>query len=391
MSAPRVMVIAGEASGDAHAAGLVRQARLLDPSLRFEGTGGDGLEAEGVRLFHRVERLSVVGITEVFARLPALRAALGDLRRRLRESPPDLLLLVDFPDFNLMLARTARRLGVPVLYYISPQLWAWRRRRVKILEKLVRRMIVFFPFEESFYRDHGVPVSFVGHPLADDHRHHPDAAAARRALGIEPEGEVLGLLPGSRPGELRRHLAPMLEAGRLLRDRRPHTRFVLPLAAGLDAEAVTARVAASALPVKVVAGDFAAAVEACDGALVASGTASLEVAVRGVPEVVVYRTSWLTATVGRMALDIDHVSLVNLVAGREVVPELLQERFTARRAAAALLPLLDEGPARRAMLEGLADVRRRLGEPGAYRRAAQVLIGELRATTRPAREERDGR
>ena len=386
----RVMVIAGETSGDTHAAGVVREARALAPDLVFEGTGGESLEAAGVRLHHRVEELSVVGITEVVARLPALRAALGDLRRRLRDDPPDLLLLVDFPDFNLMLARTARQVGVPSLYYISPQLWAWRRRRVKLLRRRVRRMIVFFPFEESFYREHGVPVSFVGHPLADDRRRHPDSSAARRALSLEVEGKVVGLLPGSRPGELRRHLEVMLETARRISAARPGTRFVLPLAAGLEASGPEAEAAAAGVDLRVVEGDFATAVEACDGALVASGTASLEVALREVPEVVVYRTSWLTAAVGRMALDIEHVSLVNLVAGREVVPELLQEAFTPQRAAAALLPLLDEGPAREAMLAGLADVRRRLGQPGSYRRAAEVLVRELEATARPEREERGG-
>ncbi len=375
--ARRVMVVAGEASGDRHAAGLVAAAKAHCPELVFDGVGGRCLEREGVTLHHRAEDLGVVGISEVLARLGEIRAALKDLKRRVRETRPDALLLVDFPDFNLMLAKAAVAAGVPVVWFISPQLWAWRSGRVKVIRERVRRMIVFFPFERDFYREHGVPVTYAGHPLAGTGRVDVDVADARRRLGLDPGQSVYGLLPGSRRGEIERHLTPMLETARRVLESDPGAAFLLPVADTLSPELVDDPVAASGLPVVALRGAFTGALDACDAALVASGTATLEVALRGVPPVVVYKTSTLTYWIGRMAVKVPYVSLVNLVVGRGLVPELLQAAFTPESAAAALLEHGRPGPTRDAVLAGLVELGEKLGGGGAYERAAEALLAEL--------------
>ncbi len=373
----RVMVVAGEASGDRHAAGLVREALKLCPDLEFDGAGGQNLEAAGVRLYHHARDLGVVGISEVIARLPAIRRALNDLKRRLREDPPAALLLVDFPDFNLMLAKVAAEIGVPVVYFISPQLWAWRKGRIKVIKERVTRMIVFFLFERDFYEEHGVPVTFSGHPLAELSVSAQDGQLARRSLGLAPEQMVFGLLPGSRGGEVRRHLDLMLASARKILVEWPKAVFLLPIADTVETATIEGPVRSSGLPVIPLRRAFGSVVAACDAALVASGTATLELACRNVPQVVVYRLSFLTWLVAKLALRVENVSLVNLVAGRRVVPELMQGEFTPQRAAEEMLAVAEDGPRRAEMLAGLAELRSRLGEGGAYVLAAQALVDTL--------------
>jgi lipid-A-disaccharide synthase len=371
------MVITGEASGDAHAAGVIAQAQRTLPNLAVEAVGGRHLASVGATILHDERELSVVGFSEVIARLPALRRAFKDLERRLCDEPPDLLLLVDFPGFNLKLGAAAARAGVPVVYYISPQVWAWRPSRVKTIRRVVRRMLVFFPFEESFYREHGVPVTYVGHPLVDRIGQREDTAAARHRLGLAPDRTVIGLLPGSRPAEVTRHLEPMLRTARLLLENEPGASFLVPVAESLPAGLIEEPCARSGLPVVPLRGTFAGTVDACDAALAASGTATLEVALRGVPPVVVYCTSWLTYAIGRMAVKVPYVSLVNLVAERELVPELIQGDFQPETACGHLLDLARPGARREEVLAGLAGIRERLGEDGSYARAAEALLAEL--------------
>lgn len=375
--ARRVLVVAGEASGDRHAAGLVDEARRLDPSLRVAGIGGGHLREAGAEILLESSELSVVGISEVFERLPAIRRALALLKKRLRQDPPDALLLVDFPDFNLHVAGIAARAGVPVVYFVSPQVWAWRARRVRIIRQRVTRMIVLFDFEAAFYREHGVPVTFAGHPIAEPPERVRSPRAARRRLGLPEDAPVFGLLPGSRHGELRHHLQPMLDTARRALARAPRAVFLIPLAEGIDPAVVFEATSRSGLPVVALQRAFDPIVEACDAAVAASGTATLELAVRGVPPVVVYRTSRTTYMLGRMVVRVPYISLVNLVARRALVPELVQDAFTPEAAARELLRLGLPGPERDAVLEGLDEVRRRLGEPGAYQRAAEALVEVL--------------
>ncbi|GAB4222701.1 MAG: lipid-A-disaccharide synthase [Acidobacteriota bacterium] len=375
---PRILVVAGEASGDTHAAGLIREARALLPGLEFAGMGGPAMRRAGVEILHDAADVAVVGIAEVFEKLGSIRRTMADLKRRLAGERWSAVLLVDLPDFNLHLAARARRLGLPVVYFISPQLWAWRPGRVRRIRRRVDRMLCLFPFEERFYREHGVPATFVGHPLADYDGPSRPADQARRRLGLPAEAPVFGLLPGSRSGEIARLLEPMIETARLVLEQRPDAAFLVPVADTLDSGAIVERVARTGLPIVALKGAFDALIEACDAALVASGTATLEVAVRGVPPVVVYRMAPTTYLLGRMTVRVPHVSLVNLIAERRLVPELIQREFTPQRAASELLRLGLPGENRDAVLEGLREVRRRLGPPGAYRRAAEALVAVLR-------------
>jgi len=288
-----------------------------------------------------------------------------------------MLLLVDFPDFNLRLARVAQRAGVPVVYFISPQVWAWRPGRVKQIRRLVDRMLVLFPFEETFYREHGVPVTYVGHPLVERIGKPGDRARARRALGLPVDAPVIGLLPGSRPGEVDRHLPVMLATAERVLAEEPGATFLVPVADGLDSGLIDEPCARSGLPVVALGGAFEEMMDSFDAALSASGTVTLELALHRIPLVVVYRFSLLTYMVARMAVRIENVSLVNLVAGRRLVAELIQGDFTPRRAAKELLDVVRAGPRREEVVAGLDEVRERLGGPGAYRHAAETLVAEL--------------
>lgn len=379
MSAPRrVMVVAGEASGDRHAAGLVHEARLLDPDLQFEGVGGEHLSQEGVMLHHRADDLGVVGIAEVFERLGQIRRVMKDLKRRLRENPPDALLLIDFPDFNLHLAGFAKRLGVRVVYFVSPQVWAWRTGRVHKIRRRVDRMIVLFPFEEEFYRRHQVPVTFAGHPLAESLGRTETVESARRRLGLDPSKPVYGLLPGSRRGEIHQHLDLLFDTAREILALEPQATFLMPVAGTLPPGVLEDASARSGLPVVALPGCFDVLVAACDAAVAASGTVTLELALREVIPVVVYRTSLLTYAIGKMLVKVPFVSLVNLIAARQVVPELIQGAFTPQAAAKELLRLGKPGPDREAVFQGIREVRCLLGPPGAYRRAAEALLQSMK-------------
>jgi lipid-A-disaccharide synthase len=370
-----VLLVAGEASGDLHAATLARALLALAPCLRLAGMGGPRMAAAGVRLLHRVEPVAVVGGTEALGRLPALWRAFHGLRRHLQEARPGVLVLVDFPEFNLRLARAARRLGVPVVYFVAPQVWAWRRYRVRVLARDVSRVLAIFPFEVGFYAEAGVPVEFVGHPILDVLP--PLDREACRA-GLAGSGEtLLGLLPGSREHEVRRHLPVLLGAARRLAARRPQLRVVLPAAPTVDARAVEAAVRAGEVPVRVLPGEAYRVMAAADLLLVASGTATLEAACYGAPMVVVYRLSRLSYALARLLVrGVTHVSLPNILAGREIVAELIQHRATAERLATAAAGLLESAEARAAQRAALLDVRARLGTPGAGHRAARAVLRE---------------
>jgi len=373
----QVLVVTGETSGDAHAAGLVREARALDPALEFEAMGGPWLREAGARILYDAADVSVVGITEVIEHLVPIWTRMKELKKRLETHRPDALLLVDYPDFNLRLARHAHALGIPVVYFISPQVWAWRAGRVHRIRRDVTRMLTLFPFAKEFYDRHGVPATWVGHPAADHLDRRQEPSEARRRLGLPASAPVFGLLPGSRSGEIRRLIGPLLDSARLVLEALPGSYFLIPIARARDAELLQGAAARSALPVVALSQSFDAIAAASDAAIASSGTAVLELAVRGIPSVVVYRTNWTTFAVGKLALKIPHISLVNLLAGREVLPELIQNELTPQAAARELIALGTPGPRRDLALTGLAEVRQILGPPGAYRRAAEALIEVL--------------
>jgi lipid-A-disaccharide synthase len=367
--------VAGEASGDLHGATLARALGTLAPGIRLAGMGGTAMAAAGVRLVQRAERVTVVGGTEALGRLPALWQAFQALRRHLRERRPRVLVLIDFPEFNMRLARTARQLGVPVVYFVAPQVWAWRRGRLRAITRDVSRVLAIFPFEVGLYQEAGVPVEFVGHPVLDV-LPELDRNAARSGLAAVDE-TLVGLLPGSRDAEVRRHLPVLLDAATRILARRPRTRFALPVATTIPVAPVEAVVFKSRLPVGVLPGAAYRVMAAADLLLVASGTATLEAACYGTPMVVLYRLSSLSYGLARVLVrGVSHISLPNIVAGREVVPELIQGGATPAAVAAAAFRLLEDDGVRATQREALLEVRARLGEAGAGLRAARAVLRE---------------
>jgi lipid-A-disaccharide synthase len=302
------------------------------------------------------------------------------LQAVLTEERPALLVPVDFPDFNLRLAARARRAGVDVVYFVSPQVWAWRRRRVRTIRRLVRRMLVLFPFEVGFYEAAGVPVSFVGHPVAELAPAAIDRGELCRRAGLDPSRTTIALVPGSRRVEIARLLPPLLQAARRLRERHPALQFLVPLAPGLARESVQARVDAAGIDdVRLHAGDFPEVLGVCAAGAVASGTASLEAAVTGLPLCIVYRMSPLSYAIARALVRLDHVGLPNLVAGSRIVPELIQSECTPERIAAELGRYLDAPEEAGRVRRALVGLRERLGGPGVFERAADRLLAELDA------------
>jgi lipid-A-disaccharide synthase len=370
---PQLVLVAGEASGDLHGAALARGIRLLAPHVRLSGMGGPRMAQAGVDLLADVRDTAVVGFSEAIRALPALRRAFRRLADALRADRPDALVLIDFPGFNLRLARVAHAAGVPVVYFVAPQIWAWRPGRIETIRRHVSLVLAVLPFERALYARAGVPVEFVGHPALDEVVGAPSRAAARRALGLGDGDVVVGLLPGSRDREIER-LAPLMrEAARLVVARRPGVRFVVALAPTLAAESV-ARPFDGGPRLGFHSGS-PTVMRAADALVVASGTATLEAALLGTPMVVCYRLSWLSETIGRTLARVPWISLVNLVLGRAVVPELYRRsETTPERLAAEVLGLLEDPGASAAQREAFAELADAMGEPGAGRRAAARVL-----------------
>ncbi len=360
-----MFVSAGEPSGDAHAAALVSALKARVPDITVEGFGGPRMAAAGAQLMARMEDFTVLGFVEVVRKIPAHLKLLRRIERRLESGDVKLVILVDYPGFHLRLAPLARRLGVPVMYYIAPQLWAWHESRVRIMAANVTHLAAILPFEEQFFRDRGVPTTFVGHPLIDRGFPPGDRRSHKLALGLDPERPVLGLFPGSRGQETRRLWPVFRDAAREVRRQRPDVQCIVAGASGSAYE--------GAQDVRIVMDQAPLCFAAADAALCKSGTTTLEAALAGTPQVVAYKLNALTYFMARRLVTVPYVGLANLVAGRQFAPELIQGAATPDRLAAALLPLLDEAaPERAAQLEGIAEVRRRLGGPGAAGRAAEL-------------------
>ncbi|MBA3002958.1 MAG: lipid-A-disaccharide synthase [Desulfurivibrio sp.] len=379
ISSPRIMIVAGEASGDMHGARLIAALKEQAPEAQVCGIGGPELTRQGVEILYDSSQLAVVGIVEVISHLSFIREALRILENRLKEQQPDLLILIDYPDFNLIMAKKAKRLGIPVFYYISPQVWAWRSGRVKTIKKLVDRMAVILPFEQEFYRKRGMTVDFVGHPLMDSVRTTRTREDFLQSLGIAPESTVIGILPGSRKREIAGMLPIFLEAAKCMQDQLVKPVFLLPLAPTLCEDDLLANgLAESGVEVKVIRENRYDLMGACGAVMAASGTVSLELAILDVPMVISYRVSPLTYFLGRRLIKVQYASLVNLVAGREVVPELLQNEALPEKIASATVRLIANQAERTKHLNGLAEVRKKLGGAGASAKAAKLALATIR-------------
>ncbi len=372
-----ILLVAGEASGDLHGARLAAALRRLSPDIRLAGMGGPRMREAGVAILADAGETAVVGLTEVWEKRRALRAALRTLRQSLKSARPRLLVCIDFPDFNLLLARSAHRLSIPVCYFISPQVWAWRRGRVRTIRRLVRKMLVLFPFEEVLYRQAGVDVRFVGHPLVEALAEVPAREVCRERLGIPVDARVLGLLPGSRTAEMSRHLPLLLDAAGLVRAAVPNLTVVLGLHEGVTRELVEPAIARSGVPIRILQGRTPEAMRAADFLLAVSGTVTLEAAVLGTPMLITYRLANLTYWLARLLVRVRWIGLPNIVADRTVVPELIQAAATPAALARTAVQYLESPERSTEMREALAEVRRRLGSPGAAERAARELLAVL--------------
>jgi lipid-A-disaccharide synthase len=375
------MISCGEPSGDLYAGALATEILHLDPAAVITGFGGNGLQAAGATLIGNFSGLSVTGLLEVPRVLPRAYAIYRRLVDDAAATRPDVFVAIDFPDFNFILARALGKLGVPVVYYISPQLWAWRRGRMKTMRRIADRVLVIFPFEEAIYREAGVPVQWVGHPLLDlAHAPEPRAAFLERH-GLDPRRPVVALLPGSRRNELRAILPDLARAAVLIRQRIPDVQFIVARAPHLvdqDFEPLAAIVAGTT-SVSIVEGHSDDVLAAADVALVASGTATVQGALHECPMVVVYRLSPMTYRLGKPFVHVDTYAMANLVAGHRVVPELIQDAFTPEAVATEALRILTD-PAHAAHVRSeLREVRGKLGVPGASRRAAEAVLEVARA------------
>jgi len=379
---PTLFISAGEASGEHYGALLMAELRRLEPQADFFGLGGTRMASLGLRRVVRAEDVAVMGITEVILHMPHIYREYRRLKASLRAERPDLAILIDFPDVNLSLAAELRRLKIPVVYFVSPQLWAWKKWRVRGVKRNVSRMLVIFPFEEAFYRAHGIAADFVGHPLADLDPPTVTREEFASQNGLDASKFWVGLLPGSRARELEANLPPMFEAARLLG---PGYEYLLPVAPTLKDSQVQAFAAqAKEASVRVVH-DARAVLQHARASVVASGTATVEAALIGNPFLVVYRVSRITYAVAQRVVRVAHVGMVNLIAGRRIVPELIQNDFTASKVVERLRPLLENEEARATMQSDLRSVggRLRVNSEGAIQHAARVAL-QLIPTAQPS-------
>jgi lipid-A-disaccharide synthase len=371
------MISCGEPSGDLYAGALARQLRDIDPATSITGYGSERLAAGGGSLVADFRGLSVTGLLEVARVLPRTYAVYRRLIAHAKAERPDVFVAIDSPDFNFHLANAMRRLGVPVVYYISPQLWAWRPGRMKTMQRIADRVLVIFPFEEEIYRRADVPVEWVGHPLLDVSPEPRPRAEFLVSLGLDPAKPLVAILPGSRINELRAILPRLLDAAKIIHGRLPDVQFVLARAPHLGDELFSEL--ASGPPITMVANATDDVLAAADVGLLASGTVTVQAALRECPMIVVYRLSPLTYRLGRRFVNVNSFAMANLVAGRTVVPELEQDEFTPEAVAREALGLLENPERAAAMRRELREVRAKLGEPGASRRAAEAVLAVARA------------
>ncbi len=355
----------------------MRELKGLRPDVQCFGVGGKHMRDLGFDCVARAEDMAVAGLTEVLWALPRLLGIANSLTRAAAERRPDVAVLIDHPDFNLRLAKRLKALGIRVVYYISPQVWAWRQSRVEVIRERVDEMLVILPFEQEFYAKHGVRAQFVGHPFVEELPRDPDRAQARASLALAAAGPLVALLPGSRRKEVSRHLPIMLEAMRVLRQTIPNARALIPVASTIDKSSVELAVQRAGVDAQVIDGHATEVLSAADAAVVCSGTATLQTALLKRPMVVVYRVSWLTYQILKRMIKVAHIAMVNLIAGRALVPELIQGAFTAENVARHISGLLADKHARESVEADLSRLRDQLGDGETAKRVAQVVVTYL--------------
>ena len=370
----RVMIVSGEASGDLHGSHLIKAAGEHHPYLKFYGVGGDKMRAAGCRILFPSDELSVMGLVEVVRQLPKIFRRFQQLKRTIRKTEkPDLLVLIDFPDFNLRLARIAKAAGVPVLYYISPKVWAWRSGRAKVVAERVDRLALIFPFEPRIYESLGVRAEYVGNPLLDEFIENPPQGLLRNSLGIEVDEQVIGIFPGSRKSELEHILDTLIETIRLLHQQRPDAKFLLPVAPSLPRDFLEQKLSAAELPVFIVEENIYEVAATCNAVLTVSGTVTLQVALVGTPMAILYKVAPLSYAIGKRLIKIEYAGLTNIVAGRGIVREFIQDAAEPETMCSEVLSLLEDRDYIETMHEDLEEVQQLLGAPGCSVRVADIV------------------
>ncbi|MDD2540742.1 MAG: lipid-A-disaccharide synthase [Desulfuromonadaceae bacterium] len=366
------MIVAGEASGDIYGADLVRESLKLIPGAHFSGIGGARMREAGVETLVDSGDMAVVGLVEVIKHFGVISAAFMKLKQIIQNDSPDLLILIDYPGFNLRLAKVAKKAGVKVLYYISPQIWAWRQGRVKKIARLVDHMAVILPFEAPFYQQAGVPVTFVGHPMLDLVTVVMDRSAAATSFNLDPTRKIVGLFPGSRRNEIEKLLPVIIAAAVKLKERFPDIQFILPLASTLQRNDIAPLLAAASLDVTITRDRIHDMIRACDAVISVSGTVTLEIALVGTPMVIIYKLSPLTYQLAKRLVKVPNIGLCNIVAGETVVRELIQEQANPEEIAAEVGAILENIPYQETIRQKLGNVRSKLGFGNASARVAQL-------------------
>ena len=378
----RVMLVAGEASGDLHAAKLAAGVLARRNDVRFFGIGGTEMRKAGVDILIDSAELAVVGLFEVLAHRKVIFGALNQMRELLRSEPPDLLILTDYPDFNLRLAQTAKQLGIKVLYYISPQVWAWREGRVKTIRERIDMMAVVFPFEETFYQKHQVPVRYVGHPLNDEVRASAERDILLQEFGLKPANKTVGLFPGSRQSEIRRLLPIILESAAQLKQQHPELQFLLPIASTLSADDIKPYLDNyQALSITMVSDRSYDVMEACDAIITVSGTVTLEIALLGKPMVIINKLAWLSYHIIKRMFKLDYIGLCNIVANERLVPELIQHDAQAGKIYTEIEKMLYDEAYRNSIREKLSRIQSMLAQPPQQGDIVDLTLEMLAETT----------
>ena len=378
MSNPKtVFIVAGEASGDLHAANLCKELLSMDDSIQLQGMGGKNMREAGVDVLFDASKLAVVGIVEVLFKYRMIKGVLNQIQAHIKQSPPDLLILVDYQEFNQKLAAYAKSIGIKVLFYIGPQVWAWRPKRVYKMARIVDQMAVIFPFEVALYEKANVPVKFTGHPLVDEIIPDKNKQQARAALSLD-EKITVGLFPGSRMGEIERLLPIMLETAKLLRNKHPELQFVLPLASTVQREDLAEYGKdLVALKIKLIENNTHDVIQACDSIIVASGTATLEIGLMGTPMVITHKLAWLSYFILSRLVKITHIGLINIVPEKEIVKEFIQHEATAENLANETLQILDNEKYNQNMRDELSKLRELLGTGGGSRNVAKLAYSMI--------------
>jgi lipid-A-disaccharide synthase len=376
----RVMLVAGEASGDLHAAKLAAGVLAKRPDVQFFGIGGAEMRKAGVEVLIDSAELAVVGLIEVLAHRKVIFGALNHMRELLRTDPPDLLILTDYPDFNLRLAKTAKQLGIKVLYYISPQVWAWREGRIKTIRERVDMMAVVFPFEETFYQKHLVPVRYVGHPLSQEVFASADRDSLLQEFGLLPEKKTVGLFPGSRQSEIRRLLPIILATANQLKQKYPELQFLLPIASTLKADDISPYLADDQeLGINMIADRSYDVMEACDAIITVSGTVTLEIALLGKPMVIINKLAWLSFQIVKSMFKLDYIGLCNIVANERLVPELIQSDARPDKIVMEIERMLFDKTYRDGIREKLSKVQSLLSQPPQHGDVVDLTLEMLAA------------